>query len=150
MANWDLFREMDSLRREIDHAFRGFGGSRLFEPTFLPGLGARPFPRINLTQDKDNYYVEALIPGIDVKELEMTLQKGTLTLSGERKDSPASEQAKVWHRRERGVGSFLRTVELPGEIDSAKVTAEYREGILLVTLPKREEAKPKKIDVRIH
>ncbi len=150
MANWDLFREMDHLRREIDHAFKGFGGNRLFEPAFLPGLGARAFPRINLTQDADNYYVEALVPGIEAKDLEMTLQKGTLTLSGERKDSPASEQAKVWHRRERGVGSFLRTVELPGEIDGEKVAAEYRDGILRVTLPKKEEAKPKKIAVSIH
>ena len=83
-------------------------------------------------------------------EVITTLQKGTLTLSGERKDSPASEQAKVWHRRERGVGSFLRTVELPGEIDGEKVAAEYRDGILRVTLPKKEEAKPKKIAVSIH
>jgi len=149
MANWDLFREMDSLRREMENAFRGFGGARLLEPAFLPGMGVRPFPRINLREDADNYVVEALVPGVEADQLEMTLQKGSLTLSGERKEVEGKEQAKVWHRRERGFGPFLRTIELPGEVDADKVQAAYRDGILRVTLPKQEAAKPKKITVQV-
>lgn len=146
MASWDLFREMDELRREIDEAFRGFGMGRLLSPVFLPGLGTGDFPRINLSEDENNLYVEALVPGLDPKELDLNIMQGALTLSGERKESANGN--RTWHRRERGAGRFLRTIELPRTVNAEKVDAEYRNGILTVTLPKSEEAKPKKIAVK--
>jgi HSP20 family protein len=144
MANWDMFREMDNLRRELD---RFMGAGRL-EPGFLPGLGAGRYPHVNVLEDGDNLYVEALIPGLDPKDLELTILKGSLTLSGERRDTNARK--KTWHRNERGAGKFLRTVELPIDIDADRARAECRNGILTITLPKAEASKPRKITVQTH
>lgn len=145
MAMLDLFREMENLRREIDNAFRGFGRGVVFEPSFLPGLGAGRYPQINLREDNDNIFVEALIPGIDVQDLELSVMRNTLTLSGERKET---EGNVTWHRNERGSGKFLRTIELPVEVDADRVKAECRNGVLTVTLPKAEAARPRKISVQ--
>lgn len=145
MAGWDLFQEIDMLRREIDQAFRGLGRSGL-SPSFLPGIGIGDYPRINLSEDDNNYYVEALVPGIDPNDLDLNLMQGSLTLSGERKETDGNE--KTWHRHERGSGKFMRTIELPDAIDGAKVEAEYRNGVLLITLPKPQSVKPKKISVQ--
>jgi HSP20 family protein len=148
MANWDLFKELENLRREIDEAFTGFGGRRIFDQTFLPGPGFKRSPRINLSGDGDNLYVEALLPGVAVDKLDMTVQQNTLTIAGERKINDEDQAGRTWHRRERGEGKFLRTVELPVEIDPGKVTAEYQDGVLYVKLPKAEAARPKKIEIR--
>lgn len=145
MAMLDLFREMENLRREIDDAFRGFGRGVVYEPSFLPGLGAGRYPQINLREDNDSVYVEALIPGIEAKDLELTVMRNTLTLSGERRET---EGNVTWHRNERGSGKFLRTIELPVEVDADRVMAECRNGVLTITLPKAEAARPKKISVQ--
>jgi HSP20 family protein len=147
MANWDLFKELETLRREIDEAFAGFGGRRIFDQTFMPGPGFRRSPRINLSGDGDNLYVEALLPGVSVEELDMTVQQNTLTIAGERKTQDESQAGRTWHRRERGEGRFLRTVELPVDIDPGRVTARYQDGVLYVTLPKAEAARPRKIEI---
>jgi len=142
----DILREMENLRREIDGAFKGFGTGAFLEPSFLPGVGLQRFPQVNLAQDKDNVYVEVLVPGVDAKDLELTVMQGTLTLSGERKDVTNTE--KTWLRRERGLGKFMRTIDLPNEIDSDRVVARFDNGILLVTLPIQEKAKPRRISVK--
>ncbi len=147
MANWDLFKELENLRKEINEAFAGFGGRRFFDQTFLPGPGFKRSPRINLASDGDNLYVEALLPGVAVDELDMTVQQNTLTIAGERKIQDGNQAGRTWHRRERGEGRFLRTVELPVDIDPGRVTAKYQDGILHVILPKAEAARPKKIEI---
>lgn len=146
MANWDLFRDMDDLRREIDQAFRGFGMGRALSPVFLPGLGTGDFPRLNLSEDENNFYIEALVPGLDPQDLDLNVMQGALTLTGERKEN--GNDNRTWHRQERGAGRFLRTLEIPMAVNAEKVNATYRNGILSVTLPKAEEAKPKKITVK--
>lgn len=143
MAGLDLFQEMDMLRREFDQIFRGTG-----RHGFLPGIGAGEYPRINLSADDNNYYLEALVPGIDPKDIDLNLMQGTLTLSGERKADESN--GRTWHRHERGAGKFMRTIELPDAVDSSKVEAEYRNGVLLITLPKPQSEKPKKISVKAH
>ena len=145
MAGWDLFQEMDMLRREIDQAFRGVGRGTL-NPSFLPGVGTGDYPRVNLSEDEESYYIEAVVPGLDPTDLDLNLMHGTLTLSGERKVD--EKKGHTWHRHERGAGKFMRTIELPNSVDGAKVDAQYRNGILLITLPKQPSAKPKKISVR--
>jgi len=142
MAGLDLFQEMDMLRREIDQVFRGAGRGS----SFLPGIGVGEYPRINLSEDEQNYYVEALVPGIDPKDLDLNLMRGALTLSGERQED--NHNGRTWHRHERGAGKFMRTIELPDTIDGSKVDAEYRNGVLLITLPKPQSVQPKKISVR--
>lgn len=143
----DILREMENLRREIDGAFKGFGVGAFLEPSFLPGVGLQRFPQINVAQDQDSVYVEVLVPGVDAKDLDLTVMRGVLTLSGERKDE-SGNQKRTWHRRERGHGKFMRTVDLPCEVDADKVVAKFSNGVLLVTLPIQEKAKPKKITVK--
>lgn len=142
----DILREMENLRREIDGAFKGFGAGSFLEPSFLPGVGLKRFPQVNLAQDKDNVYVEVLVPGVDAKDLDLTVMRGALTLTGERKEETDSK--RTWHRRERGHDKFMRTVDLPSEVNLDKVSAKFSNGVLLVTLPIQEQAKPKKIAVK--
>lgn len=149
MRNWDLLREMSQMQRDMDEVFRGFGLGRLFGPSFEPALGLRSWPRINLREDGDHLYVEALLPGVDPDKVDMNVLGNTLSLSGERLPADAGGNGRTWHRRERGTGKFLRTIELPVEIDPERVKAEYRNGLLCVTLPKAEAAKPKKISIAV-
>jgi HSP20 family protein len=145
MTNWDLFQEMDMLRREMDQAFRGLGRG-VFTSSFLPGLGIGGYPRINLSEDEEHYFVEALIPGIDPQDIDLNVMQRTLSLSGEREE--LENKGYTWHRRERGAGKFMRTIDLSANIDPGKVEAECKNGVLLITLPKVESEKPKKISLR--
>jgi HSP20 family protein len=145
MTRFDLFQDMDSFTREMDQVFRDLGFGRLFEPSLAPAFALRGYPRINLRETKDAYVLEAQLPGIDPKELEMTVLKGTLTLSGERK-APAEANGS-WHRRERSAGKFLRAIDIPAEINADEVRADYRDGLLTVTLPKAASVLPKRIEI---
>lgn len=150
MRTWDLFKEMDQLHREIDGLFQGFNRGRLYGPAFEPGLGLRHYPKINLREDDDNLYVEALLPGVDPDSVDMNILGDTLSLAGERQEvGNESGSGRTWHRRERGTGKFLRSIELPVAILADKAKAEYSNGLLRVTLPKAAEAKPKKINVKL-
>jgi len=148
MANWDMFRELDNLRREVDEAFRNVGLGRVMVPQFLTGPGTRRFPLVNISEDATDVYVEALLPGVDPKGIELSVLRNTLTLSGERK-APENNRNHVWHRNERGFGKFSRTIELPAEIDAGRVSAQAVNGMLVVTMPKAEAAMPKKIAVAV-
>src|SRR6185369_5454307 len=146
MASWDVFRELDTLRKEIDEAFRGAGYQRPFGTTFLSPVTTRRFPLVNFSDDQGHVYVDALVPGVDPKDIDLTVLRNTFTISGERK--PFSEQkGQIVHRSELGSGKFSRTLELPVDIDADKVSAECRDGIMRITLAKAEHAKPKKIEI---
>lgn len=149
MRTWDLFKEMDQLHREIDSLFNGYNRGRLFGPAFEPGLGLRHYPKINLRDDDENVYVEALLPGVEPDKIDMNVLGNTLTLAGQRHALDSGEEKITWHRRERGTGKFMRTLELPVDIVAEKVKAEYSNGLLRVTMPKAAEAKPKKISVKV-
>ena len=133
--------ELDQMRREMDHLFHRFGTGQ-YRP-----LRAGVFPLINLTEDKDNYFVRAEIPGLIAEDLEITSTGTNLTLSGERKIPPAGDNVK-YHRREREAGKFSRVIGMPGEIDADKVDAKLVDGILTVRVPKAEAAKPKQIIIK--
>ncbi len=149
MRNWDLFKEIDQLHRDINGLFTGHDRGRLFGPAFEPGLGLRQYPKINLRDDADNVYVEALLPGVDPDRIDMNILGNTLTMAGERSAVDESEGHCTWHRRERGNGKFIRTIELPVEIVADQIKAECRNGLLRVTMPKAATAKPKKITVKV-
>ena len=150
--NWDPLRELEVLRREVERAFEDFGLGRgpAWRNAFLPGESARTYPLINVSEDKDNVYVEALSPGLDPQSLEVTVQNGTLRIAGEKTPIKADIKPEAYHRAERGAGRFVRTLNLPMEIDADKVAAEYKNGLLLLTLPKHEKAKPKQIAVTVN
>jgi HSP20 family protein len=142
---------MEALRRGIDRAFEQ-GGVQLpplFRSAFLPGRAAREYPLVNLYDDKDSVYLEALAPGLDPASVNVSVVRNTVTLSGEKPRVPTEVKPEAFHREERAAGKFVRSLELPSEVDADKVKAEYRNGLLLVTLPKAESAKARQIKVQV-
>lgn len=147
----DVIREMDALRREMDRRVAGAIASPRWA-AFLPGRGARQYPLINTSQDHDHLYVEALMPGVDPKTLDVSVVGNTLVVSGEKSRRPAgtpSAEEEAYHRSERAAGRFSRSVELPVEADDRRVAARYEHGVLHITLPKAESAKPRRINVAV-
>ena len=143
--------DLDALRREIDRTFQTFWsdrGPQHWRVAFLPGRGARQYPLVNLSEDEGNLYVEALAPGVDPKSLDLSVLQGALTIKGE-KPGLAQVTADAYHRNERAAGRFTRTIELPVEVEGDKVQADYRNGLLLVTMPKSQAAKPKQIQINV-
>jgi len=137
------FDEMERMRRQMDWLSEGL--------TRVPwrGPSAGVFPLMNVTEDKDNYYVRAELPGLKADELDISVTGDTLSISGERKLTTEDEKAQ-YHRREREAGKFSRIVTLPSQIDTGKVEANCAEGVLTVFLPKAEAAKPKQISVKAY
>jgi HSP20 family protein len=121
---------------------------QLFEDAATPHqrLSAGVFPLINLTEDKDNYYLRAELPGVKGEELDIQVTGNNIGISGERKIA-AEEEGARYHRREREAGRFSRMIGLPGDINSDKVNAKIENGILTVVVAKAEAAKPKQISV---
>lgn len=136
------FEELERMRRQMDWLSGGLSRGLLGEPS--TGV----FPLINVTEDKDNYYVRAELPGIKADELDISVTADTFSISGERK-LPAEDDKAHYHRREREAGRFSRIVSLPAQVDTGKVEAKSTDGVLTVTLPKAEIAKPKQIAVKV-
>ena len=149
MRALDLFREMDQLHREINGLFNGYESGQLSSSAFEPGPGIRQYPKINIREDAENVYFEALLPGVEPEKIDMNVLGKTLTLVGEHQANAESTAKKRWYRRERESGKFIRCVEIPVDIITDKVKAEFANGLLRVTLPKVAEAKPKKISVKV-
>ncbi|MBW1957495.1 MAG: Hsp20/alpha crystallin family protein [Deltaproteobacteria bacterium] len=144
VPNWGFsksFREFDRLRREMDELFGALSGGT------LPRLSAGVFPLTNVTEDKENYYVRAELPGIKSNELDIQVTAEGISISGERK-IPVEGNNVRYHRREREAGKFSRSINLPGEIDVNKVEASMENGVLKVTIPKSEAAKPRQITIK--
>jgi len=136
------FTELNRLQEEMNMLFDRFFGER------TPVRNAGVFPAVNVTQDDDNVYITAELPGIPGKDLDITVEEDTVLIRGERKAEPEGEEIS-YHRRERGEGKFSRTVTLPTRIVADGATAETKDGILRLTLPKAEEVKPKKIEIKV-
>ena len=136
----DVRADMNRLHEEMNRLFGRYGnGAR--------GLSPGDYPPLNLWEDDDNLYVEAELPGFCLTDLEMYVTGGNqLSIKGERRQ-PEQENG-TWHRQERGFGSFSRLMELPGAVDSERVSAEFKNGVLTIALPKKEEAKPRRIEVK--
>ena len=151
MAEWNPFEGMEALRREIDRAFEEYSISEspAHRAAFLPGRGPRRYPLINLLEDKDNLYIEALTPGVDPQSLNVTVLQNRLTLSGEKSPISGDVRSEAFHRNERASGKFVRSLDLPVEVNAASIQAEYKNGLLIVKLPKAEKAKPKQISVKV-
>lgn len=151
---WNPIRELDALRREVERAFEEFvpnGGMPPFSRTaFLPGRSTRTYPLINLSDDKDALYVEALAPGVNPDTLDIAMQRNVLRIAGEKSALTANIKPGAFHRNERGVGRFVRLIELPVEVDRERIKADYQNGLLLITLPKAEAGKPKQITVSVN
>src|SRR5262245_59420502 len=139
-TRWErpAWNALQQLHSEVNRLFDHFDGSRRDAPAFPP---------VNVFEDEAGFHVEADLPGLDLADLEITVTgPNQLKLKGERK-SVVPEKA-VAHRQERSFGAFVRTVTLPTPVDADKVEARFEHGVLHVTLPKHEQAKPRKIVVK--
>lgn len=145
LTNWPSFGRLSDLRDEIDRLFE----SPLTELTRTSHLFSGWTPALDVHEDKNNFVVKAELPGMKREDIEVSLHDGTLSLSGERKAEAKHADAEVY-RAERFFGRFQRTVALPTAVAADKVTASYKDGVLTITLPKTEEAKPKQIDVSVN
>lgn len=143
VATWSGFGRLSDLRNEIDRLFElplaslAQSSKRLSDWT----------PALDMHEDQNNIVVKAELPGMKREEIEISLHDGSLSISGERKGEEKFENAEVY-RAERFVGRFQRTLVLPAPVAVDKVKAQYKDGVLTITLPKTEEAKPKQIQVQ--
>lgn len=135
------FAEMDRLSRQVDWLAGSMLGKR-----GLQWFPSRVFPAVNLTEDRENYYVRAELPGMKAEEVDLQVTGRSLSISGERKIQPEDESAR-YHRRERESGRFSRMIGLPGEIDPDSVKARMTNGVLTVTVGKSAASKPKQITI---
>ena len=141
---WPGFGRLSNLRDEIDRLFE----VPLAELARTSQLLSGWTPALDMHEDKDNIVVRAELPGMKKEDINISLHDGRLSISGERRSEEKTENAEVY-RAERFVGRFQRTIALPAPIAVDKVKAQYKDGILTITLPKTEEAKPKQIDVQV-
>jgi HSP20 family protein len=137
----DLFAELDRLQREIQQASE-------FSPS-IRGVGRGGFPALNVGSTPRSVEIYAFAPGIDPAAIEVQLEKGVLTISGERKTpAPAKDDKATVHIDERFGGRFRRVVTLPDDIDANAVNAKYRDGVLHISIQRREAAQPRRITIQ--
>ncbi len=147
IVRWEPFRDMLTAQREFDRLFRG-----AFRPAAVGEEEASTrtwAPPVDIFENGDNLVLKAELPGINPDDVEVRVEDNTLYLKGERKfEKEVKEQS--YHRVERSYGTFTRTFSLPNSVDSDKVGAEYKDGVLTLTMPKKEEAKPKTIKINVN
>jgi HSP20 family protein len=151
LTTWKPFRELapfkdfERMRREMD---------RLWDSFFEGGLRKRTegagewLPSLDVAETKNEIVVKAEVAGMDPKDIDISLSDGVLTIKGEKKQEKEEKEAD-YHLTERSYGSFTRLVQLPKEVQSDKISASYKNGILKITLPKSEEAKKKEIKIKV-
>ena len=151
--SFDIFDEMARMRREIDQILGEERPSSWTFPfsrmSFLPGRASRAYPLINISEDADNIYVDALAPGIEPETLNVSVSGDQLVISGEKKPLAKNVKSEFIHRSERSTGQFARSLSLSAGVESNKVEAKYTDGVLKIVLPKLEAAKPKQIQVKV-
>ena len=139
-----LFGQFERLRRELDDVF---GVSGL--PSSIRSVAPGTVPAINIGRTPTSVEIYAFAPGLDASKVEVTLDRGVLRISGERASGIPEGNAKVQvYTCERGTGSFTRAISLPDDVDPAQVNASYRDGVLQVSVARRESAQPKRITVQ--
>lgn len=144
LTKWDPFRELEDMfsRRTRALSWPGRGDQ---------GLAAAGdwAPRVDIAETDTEFTIKAEIPDVNKEDVKVSIENGTLTLSGERKQEK-EEKNKKYHRIERFYGSFARSFSLPDNVDATKINAAFKDGILNLKIPKIAEAKPKAIDVKIN
>ena len=133
--------DLEKLRHQMERMFDVFGDRQ------PESSGAGVYPAVNITEDGEAYYVSAELPGVRSNDLDVNVTANQLTLAGERRIAEEAADAR-YHRREREAVRFSRAVALPGDIDTENVRARLADGILTVTVPKSERAKPRQIDIQ--
>jgi HSP20 family protein len=141
--NGDLFAEFEGLQRQLENLL----GAHSW-PSSIRAATRGAFPAINMATTEQAVEIYAFAPGLDPAKVEVQVDKGLLTLSGERVAQVPPEGDVAVYADERFHGAFHRVVSLPEEADASRVEAAYRNGVLKITIPKREASKPKRIEIR--
>jgi HSP20 family protein len=137
----DMFAELDRLQRDLTHLFD--------QSPSIRGLGRGGFPAVNVGSTDGSFEIYAFLPGIDPSKIDVDLDRGVLSLSGERKaDLPKADERTTLHSNERFAGRFRRVISLPDDIDPNSVSAKYHDGVLHVSVTRREAAQPRRIQVQ--
>lgn len=145
LVPWKPFgRELDRLRKEMDDLWSRFFGERPFGRR----VDEEWSPSVDLSETKDNFVVKAELPGLEVKDIDVSISGEVLTIRGEKKKEE-EEKGEHHHYVERFYGSFQRSFRLPTNVQADKVEASFDKGVLKITLPKVEEAKKKEIQVKV-
>jgi HSP20 family protein len=135
LAKWDLFRDLRSVEDEFDR----IAGRAFSRDTWVPALDVR--------ESQDRFDVTVDLPGLEPGDVNVTFEDGMLSISGKREFS-AEDRGDTWHRIERSFGTFARSMRLPQTADTEKIEATFDKGVLTVSVPKTEQAKPRTIEVR--
>ena len=147
VVRWEPFRDLltlqDRMNRMFDESYRGRGASE--EDWALGGSWA---PAVDIYEHEGNIVLTAELPGVDPKEVDIRVENNVLTLRGERKWSTEVNR-ESYHRVERAYGNFTRSFTLPNVVDTEKIKADFKDGMLKLVLPKKEEAKPKQISINV-
>jgi len=146
---WNPFRELDDVQNRLSAFFRSspeFGRllRRPFGDVALPDWS----PQVDISEDEKEYLVKADLPEMKKEDVKVTIEDNVLSISGERK-AEKEEKNKKFHRIERSYGTFLRTFTLPDDTDAKKISAEFKDGVLKVHLPKSPADKPKPVEVKV-
>ena len=141
---WKPFGELSSFRGEMDRLWNRFLGGTPFGRTFTEEW----LPSVDVTETKDNLLIKAELPGLEAKDVNVSVSGDILTIKGEKKKEEEEKDEHYYHC-ERYCGSFQRSFRLPVDVQADKVEATFDKGVLKVTLPKAEEAKKKKIEVKV-
>lgn len=141
ITRYDPFREMFTLSDQLNRFF--YPSTRREE-----NLAPATFPAVDIYEDGEGLTLTAELPGVDPKDVEVKVENQVLTLSGERKLERADKKEN-YHRVESWSGTFTRSFSLPPTVDFEKITAEHKNGLLRVFLPRREETKPRSIKVKV-
>ncbi len=143
IIRWDPFRDMITLRERMNRLFEDFFASRGEEQDLLAGSWT---PSVDIYETEHEVVLTAELPGMDEKDIDIKVEDNTLTISGERRLEKEIKEEN-YHRIERAYGSFCRSFTLPNYVDQDKISAEYDNGILKITMPKKPELKPRKVKV---
>ena len=145
IVRWEPFRDLMTTQREFDRLFK-----EAFTPLFGDGeTSTRTWaPPVDIYENENDIVLKAELPGVEPKDVEVKVEDNTHYLKGERKFEKETKEEN-YHRVERSYGSFARSFSLPNSINAEKVKADYRDGLLTLTLPKREEAKPRTIKIDV-
>lgn len=139
----DLFDELERLRREMDQRFYTSGS-----PAGIRTVSRSGFPAINVGSTPNSVEIYAFVPGIDPAKLEISVDRGLLTIAGERQSDVAQDEKHMAYAQERFSGKFKRVVSLQDDVDQSKLEARCENGILHITAAKREASKPRRIEVQ--
>jgi HSP20 family protein len=148
LTRWEPINDITNLSQRMDRVFEELMGRSLHRLADEDRLRGSWSPAVNILEKKDAIVITADLPGLKAEEVEITVDNGVLTIRGERRLEEAAD-GETYHRVERVYGMFERTFTLPNSVDVNKIDAKFRNGEMVVTLPKREESKPRAVKVAI-